>query len=364
MPYFIDAHQDIAYNALSFGRDYTRPALETRRLETDTPTPSQTGQSLLGWPDYQRGQVGLIVATLFIAPKRPPVHDWETQTYRNPQEGSWLIRKQIDYYRRLVDEQPDKFVLVRNRRELLQALQPWEDSPAQYPEITHPVGLVMSLEGAEGLLAPEELEEFAELGLHLVGPVWGGGRYCGGTFEPGKFTSEGFRLLEVMAGLGYVLDISHMNEESARQALDIYPGTIIASHANARDLLKNPPNERHLSDRVIRTLAERGGVMGVLPYNRFLKPDWKSGDDRREITLDTLAQHIDHICQLTGSSAHVGIGTDFDGGFGWPAVPLEIDTIADLPKLVKVLEQRGYSPADCQAFCHGNWRTILERILP
>jgi hypothetical protein len=57
MPFIIDAHLDLAYNALTFGRDYLRPAAETRRLEQDGPTPERTGHSLLGWPEFQRGQV-------------------------------------------------------------------------------------------------------------------------------------------------------------------------------------------------------------------------------------------------------------------------------------------------------------------
>ena len=62
MTFIIDAHEDIAYNALTFGRDYLRSAEETRGLEKDTTTPQRTGHTLLGWPEYQRGQVGVIFA--------------------------------------------------------------------------------------------------------------------------------------------------------------------------------------------------------------------------------------------------------------------------------------------------------------
>ena len=363
MPYIIDAHQDIAYNALSFGRNITRSAVETRDLERDTPIPGRTGQALCGWPDYQQGQVALIICTLFIAPQRHQGGPWEKQVYRNTDEARRLLGGQIDYYRWLVDSYPEKFCLVSTRKELEVVLAPWEKAPADYPTATHPVGLVLSMEGAEGIQSPDKLEEYRELGLHFVGPVWAGGRFCGGTFEPGGFTKEGYQLLEVMGELGYTLDLAHMNEESANQALDAYSGTMIASHANARALLKNAPNERHLSDRVIRMLAERDGVMGILPFNRFLKVDWTLQDARQEITLATLVDHIDHVCQLTGSVRHVAFGTDFDGGFGWPAVPYEINTIADLKKIEMVLCQRGYTDQDITAIFHGNWRRILESTL-
>jgi membrane dipeptidase len=365
MTYLIDAHEDIAYNYLTFQRDYRRPAEETRRLEADTPIPARNGQSLLGWRDYQRGQVALIFGTLFAAPRKYQGGDWETQSYADAAQARRLYQQQMDYYLRLAGESPEMFALVKTRRDLEQVLKPWEQpAAADRPAPQRPVGLLLSLEGGEGLGRPEELEEYWQMGLRAVGPVWAGTRFCGGTIEPGGFTREGFTLLEVMAGLGFILDLAHMTEKSALQALERYEGTIIASHVNARALLPVATGERHFTDTTIRHLAERGGVMGVLPFNGFLLPGWKNGDDRRLVTLNHVAAHIDHVCQLTGSSAHVAIGTDFDGGFGWPAVPLELDTIADMGRLENVLLERGYSESDVAAIFHGNWRKILERALP
>ncbi|MEJ5202713.1 MAG: membrane dipeptidase, partial [Anaerolineales bacterium] len=59
-----------------------------------------------------------------------------------------------------------------------------------------------------------------------------------------------------------------------------------------------------------------------------------------------------------------GIGTDFDGGFGWPAVPMELETIADLQKLSGILAEEGYQPNDITAILGGNWQRILEKVLP
>lgn len=377
-PYLIDAHQDIAYNALTFGRDYLRSAADTRQQERDTLTPQRTGQCLMGWPDYQRGRVAVIFTTLFLSPRKyaggGPVDTWETQIYTNPQQARQGWETQWNYYRRLCDEHPDQFRLIFDQKDLREVLLPWETSEPIPPTVetadaaatsaTHPIGLVLSMEGVEGLGAPEELEEWWQRGVRMVGPVWAGTRFCGGTFEPGGFTSEGYALLEVMAGLNMPLDISHMTERSALQALDTYPGAVFASHANARALIKNVQGERHLTDPVIHQLVDRGGVMGVLPYNRFLVPDWRDQDDRQFVTLRTLAAHIDHICQIAGDARHAGIGTDFDGGFGWPAVPYEIDTIADLPKLGMVLADYGYTEESIGDIFGNNWRRHLERTLP
>jgi membrane dipeptidase len=165
-----------------------------------------------------------------------------------------------------------------------------------------------------------------------------------------------------MADLGYGLDIAHMNEISALEALDVYSGAVIASHANAKALLRGADNDRHLSDPVIQHLVERDGVMGVVPYNGFLKPGWRPSDDPQAVTLELLANHIDHVCQIAGNARHVGIGTDFDGGFGYGSIPAEINTIADLQLLGPILAGRGYTDEDITSVYSGNWRRLLERI--
>lgn len=364
MPFLIDAHEDLAYNALVFGRDYRRAAAETRRLEAGTSIPAATGDALLGWPDYQRGQVALVFGTLFITPLKYKSPNWPGHVFGTYDEAHTYTRAQIEFYRRLTDENPDQFRLVTGRGGLEECLAAWEDSPAEYPRRAHPVGILMLMEGAEGIHSVDEMEEWWQQGLRMAGPVWAGTRFCGGTRESRAFTPEGFALLDVMANLGYILDVSHMTDDAILTSLDRYQGSVMASHANARALLTDLPGERNLSDTAIRRLVEREAVIGVVPFNRFLVPSWKEGEDRQRVRLEHLIAHVDHICQLAGDARHVGLGTDFDGGFGYPAVPCEVDSIADLQKLAAPLVERGYSDADVNGIFSGNWRTFLERSLP
>jgi membrane dipeptidase len=227
-----------------------------------------------------------------------------------------------------------------------------------------PVGLVMLMEGAEGVRHPGELAEWWQLGVRIIGPAWAGTRFCGGTREPGPMTKEGFELLEVMAEIGFVLDVSHMDEQAVLQALDAYPGTIIASHSNAAALLKGVDTNRHLSDQAITGLLERDAVIGTVIHNKFLKPGWAIADGRHQVTLQDVVAQIDYTCQRAGDSLHAGIGTDFDGGYGWQSVPGEIDTIADLQKLAALLFEKGYQEDDIAAILGRNWLDRLKRILP
>src|SRR3990172_3048588 len=149
---------------------------------------------------------------------------------------------------------------------------------------------------------------------------------AGGPGEPGPLTPEGHRLLDVMADLGLILDVSHSADEACLESLDRFEGTVIASHANPRARLKGTHRpERFLTDEMIRRLAERGGVVGIVPFNRFLKVGWQESDGKAAVTLDDVLAMIDHVCQVTGSAAHVGLGSDFDGGFGGGGAPAEID---------------------------------------
>jgi membrane dipeptidase len=380
----VDSHEDLAWNMITFGRDYTRPASETRRLEAGGETLLQNGDTLLGWRDYQQGQVALIFATLFAAPAHRKEYAQETQVYTTVEEAHRLYRAQLDQYHRLVDEHPDHFRLVETLGDLDAVLTAWRNKPAttESDELDrrldegaasdepagkpagNPVGLVVLMEGAEGVRSPAELEDWYAGGLRLIGPAWAGTRFCGGTREPGPLTAEGYALLEGMAQLDFILDLSHMDEKAALQALDSYPGTVVATHANALALLKGSDSNRHLSDRVLQNLLDRDGMTGIVAYNGFLQTGWKRGDRRDLVSLQQVAAQIDYVCQMAGDARHVGLGSDFDGGFGWQSVPGEINTIADLQKLAPLLEEKGYTQSDIAAIFGENWVARLRATLP
>ena len=361
----VDAHEDLAWNMLTFGRDYTRTVSETRAAERETSIPRHNGDTLLGWPEWIQGRVGVVFATLFAAPLRRKEGDWDILCYADPQQANRLYRQQVEAYHRLVEEQAGKFRLIQRAGDLQQIEAAWESFPASGElSAAPPIGLVLLMEGADGVLDPADLPEWYEAGVRILGPAWAGTRYAGGTGDPGTFTKEGRALLEAMAEVGMALDLSHLSEEAAREGLDRYPGVVLASHSNARALVwESLAPERHLSDEVIRGLAERQAVIGVVLYNRFLLEGWTPDQGRQAVKLDQVVAHIDHICQLVGSAEHVGIGTDFDGGFGLQDAPHGLDSIADLGLIGSALQARGYGQGEVEAILGGNWLRILRRIL-
>jgi membrane dipeptidase len=257
------------------------------------------------------------------------------------------------------------FQLVETKDNLDSLVTNWKDrSVDSNGGQTVPTGIIISIEGAECVRNPAELAEWQQRGVRLIGPAWAGNRYCGGTDEPGPLTSEGFGLLEAMADFGFILDLSHMDEQAALQALDFYPGQIVATHSNAASLLKNYEGNRHLSDHVIKKIIERGGVIGVIPFNKFLLNGWKVQDGRDIVTLEHFTAHIDYICQIAGSSENAAIGSDFDGGFGLQSVPSGINSIADLHKITPILVEKGYTDSDIGAILANNWFRKIKNSLP
>ena len=363
MTLIIDAHQDLAWNMVNLGRDYTQSAYQIRESEKNTSIPAYNGNTLLGWPQYLQANIAIVFGTLFCTPRRRHNDTYEIQVYETPEEAYTCYRQNLDAYLRLTDQHPHKFRLLYNQTDLTNHIAQWQLHLDHAGDSPPPVGIVILMEGADGILEPSQVEQWHQWGVRLIGPAWAGNRYCGGTLEPGPLTKLGYQLLENMAELGIILDISHMDHQSARQSLDDYPGQVVASHANAEALVSGIPINRHLKDETIQQLIERDGVMGIMPINPFLDWNWKENGGRAGIGLDKVVAQIDHVCQMAGNTNHVGVGTDFDGGFGVEVAPHEIDTIADLPKLATHLAKKGYNQEDIDQILSGNWLRILRNNL-
>ena len=163
-----------------------------------------------------------------------------------------------------------------------------------------------------------------------------------------------------MDRLGLILDATHLCDQSFREALDCFGGSVWASHSNCRVLT---PHNRQFTDEQIKELIGRGAVIGAPLDAWMMIPNWVRGQTTPEATglkLDTMVAHIDHICQLAGNANHSGIGTDLDGGFGREQSPMDLDSIADLQRLPELFRARGYSATDIEGIMHGNFLRFLR----
>ncbi|HJQ29976.1 MAG TPA: membrane dipeptidase [Rubrobacter sp.] len=343
----VDSHLDLAENVTLFGRDLTLSVAEIRDLEKRT-----ARQATVSLPELERGGVAVAFATVtagFLSDDVGEDFEPESAIYHTPEEAEAQALTQIELYENW--EKQGRLRLLKSVDDLDSHLRSWQDDRKP--------GLVMLMEGADPIVHARDLPEWWGRGLRMIGLTFGDTKYGAGvgggssTFKPGGLTPEGFELLAQMAELGFIWDISHLAEEGVWQGLELGFPRVCASHANARALT---PTDRHLSDEVIRAVAERGGVIGLVLYNGFLDPRWKR--DQAISLNEHLRRHADYMANLGGWD-HVGIGSDLDGGFGLEESPSEIDTVADLYKVGSVV------PAEVrEAVLSTNWLDFLRASLP
>lgn len=349
----VDAHLDLAWNALQWNRDLQQSVYTIRTQESQL-TGAGRGQGTVALPEMCKARIALCFATLLARSTGKPVPNLD---YSSPLQANGIAQGQLAYYRALVEA--GDVCLVTNVTELEDHIQTWSAWDNQTHFAQPQLGLVISMESADPILVPEQLADWKEAGLRIIGPAhYGVGRYAGGTSTEAGFTPEGFQLLQEMDRLGLILDLTHLSDQAFWQALDRFPGTVLASHNNCRTLV---PHQRQFDDRQIHAIVSRNGVIGVALDNWMVRSGWVRGVKENEaVTLAHVTDHIDHICQLAGNSQHAAIGSDLDGGFGREQSPSDLDTIADLQHIPDILTQRGYSDADIASIMHDNWLRLLR----
>lgn len=205
----------------------------------------------------------------------------------------------------------------------------------------------------------------------------------------------GRQVVAEMNRLGMMVDVSHLGDASAMEAIALSKAPVIASHSAFRHF--TPSFERNISDEIAKAIATKGGVVQVPFGTAFINPAsaadtqayfrairefdqknaqlkaqgkplqdiaafekaWAAAHPVRPSTLAQVLDQIDYGVKLLGAD-HVGIGSDFDGVGG--ELPNELKTVADFPKLVAGLQQRGYNEVDIRKILGGNLLRVWEQI--
>ena len=355
-PLMFDAHLDLAMNAIEWNRDLTRSLADLRAHEAHLRDKPDRGRGTVCLPELRRGGIRIVVATLIARIEHDafsPVAGWAS-----PAQAWAMTQGQRAWYRAM--EEAGEMTLLRDLRTLEAHLDRLAKPPA--PNNPDPVGYLLSLEGADSIRTPHDLERAWADGLRALGPAhYGPGVYANGTDATGGFNARGKELLREMDRLGYILDATHLCDDCFWEALDLFHGPVWASHHNCRALV---PHNRQLSDDMIRALVQRGAVIGAALDAWMIVPGWvrrQSTPQSTGVRLSHVVDHIDHVCQVAGSARHAGIGSDLDGAFGTEQTPGDLDSIADLTRIPELLRERGYSPQDVDAIRSGNYLGFVRR---
>ncbi|MFO0911708.1 MAG: membrane dipeptidase [Pirellulales bacterium] len=361
MPTLIDGHLDLAWNAIFYDRDLTLPLTQLNAVEADMEDGRFRGRATVSLPELRQADCRIVIATLLARSGRQVTPSKAYRRvdldYRTPLACHAAATAQLDWYRQM--ERLGEMTMLRSRAELDAH---WDQCRRGGGESVGPVGMVLSMEGADPILGADELADWVSAGLRLIGPAhYGFSRYAAGTGVDGPLTDAGRELLAAMGRLGVGLDVTHLSDSSMAEALERFDGPVLASHHNCRTLV---PGDRQLTDGQIEQLVGRDAVIGMALDAWMLYPGWVRGQTLPEVVgLEAVVDHVDHICQLAGSARHVAIGSDLDGGFGHEQTPRDVRAISDLQRLSGKLADRGYSDADIDGIYHGNWLRFLRRLL-
>lgn len=209
--------------------------------------------------------------------------------------------------------------------------------------------------------------------------------------DPG-LSELGKVLIEALNNHGVMVDISHVGEATAQDAIALSRAPVIASHSTVKAVHDNP---RGLTDAQLRAIRDTGGVAQITAFRAYLaevNPDvlseveqlrnrlglvssaaWASVSEATmaeyraelarirstygDVTLDQYLDHVDHAVQVAGID-HVGLSGDFDGGggvAGW-------DSAADSPNVTAGLLQRGYSKEDIAKLWGQNLLRVMRAV--
>ncbi|NND33533.1 MAG: peptidase M19 [Saprospiraceae bacterium] len=358
--FIIDAHLDLAMNAIEWNRDLRQPLQHIREREMHMPDKSDRGRGTVCLPELRNGQIGLVVATQLARyqPSGSTLPGWHS-----PQQAWAMTQAQLTWYREM--EKLGEMVQITNLTQLNAHLDLWNND--QKDSASKPVGYILNLEGADSLVDPGYLHIACEYGLRAIGlSHFGPGRYAPGTRMEGPLTKMGENLIEEMNSLvgtshQLILDMTHLTDAGFYQAYDLYEGPIWSSHHNVRAIV---PNQRQINDEQIKLLIERGSVIGAmldcwamdLRFINKVSDPWQLN-----IRIEQIIDHWDHICQIAGNSEHVAIGSDLDGIFGTEQSPHDLNSIADLQKFESLLQNRGYSDTDIDNIFYKNWLRFLQK---
>lgn len=358
----IDAHLDIATNAITLNRDLTRPVHEIRAKEKklnwkDT---QDRGNGTVALPELRKGNIGLVIATIIsrFADEGNPLPTLKLPGWHSPEQAFAYGQAQLSWYRIMEDR--NEMVQITNLAQLEKHLSLWNNVSVENSQ--KPIGYILSLEGADSIIDTRYLHKYYEQGLRAIGPAhFGPGRYAAGTHSDGSgFTEIGRELLREMDKLNIILDTTHLTDKGFFEALNIFKGPVWASHQNCRALV---PGERQFSDDQIKLIIERDGVIGGALDTWMLYENFSMAIDNPKelgINLEKLVDHFDHICQLGGNTNHIGFGTDMDGLFGTEQTPSDMDTIADITKFETLLYDRGYNTNDIENIFYKNWLRLIR----
>jgi membrane dipeptidase len=280
-------------------------------------------------------------------------------------EGFEYVLNQIRRYYAILENDPDRILLVQEAEDILNAKGKGK------------LGIIFGLQNGIALGQDVTLLPILyKLGVRIIQLTYNEANAIGsGCLEPrdNGLTSFGSQLIQAMNRFGILIDLSHVGWQTSKDAVNVSEYPVAITHGNPfsmKGLSRNKP------DDLIRMVGEKGGVIGATPFAAFCK----SAPGKRP-TLEDFLDQIDYLVQLVGVD-HVGIGTDKFEGKTKEEYISEVQTrypkliqmpfehrhvegfshITQFPRITEGLIARGYSDEDCGKILGGNFLSLFRKV--
>ncbi|HRW99108.1 MAG TPA: dipeptidase [Cyclobacteriaceae bacterium] len=282
---------------------------------------------------------------------------------------------------------PDNFALANSPQEVEENFKAGKISLPMGMENAAPIGKDLA-----------NIQYFFDRGIRYATLTHGkDNQICDSSYDTtgtwGGLSDYGRTVVAEMNRVGIMVDISHVDDDTFYQVMELSKAPCIASHSSCRYF--TPGFERNMNDDMIKKLGEKGGVIQINYGSSFLdsavvqankardaklkmtleEAGLKESDEAAKAviekfnqenpksyaTLERVVDHIDHVVQLAGID-HVGIGTDYDGV--GDSLPTGLKDVSSYPNLIFELLKRGYSEEDIEKICSKNvfrvWNQVAE----
>ena len=222
------------------------------------------------------------------------------------------------------------------------------------------IAAFLSIEEGDALEGDvDKLRLFKEEGISLITLTWNYENALGYpnyeyTHQYKGLKAKGIEVVEEMNHLGMLIDVSHLSDGGFEDVLTHSKYPIIASHSNSRVQTNHP---RNMSDKMIKKLADNGGVMGINFFNNFLV-NGVLEDKLETSTIADMVRHIKHIRHVGGIEV-IGLGSDFDG------IPneVEIEDSSQMSKLSDALLHASFSYEEVEKIFYKNGQELIKEVL-
>ena len=215
------------------------------------------------------------------------------------------------------------------------------------------IAAILAIEGADGISDLSILRVFYKLGVRMITLTWNYRNDIADGIdeieENRGVTKYGKKFIEEMNRLGMIIDLSHLTPASFWDTIKYSKGPLVASHSNVKNICNH---KRNLSDKQIKAIADRNGLIGINFCPEFIKSSNK-------VQIKDIVDHIKYLKDFVGID-HIALGTDYDG---ISETPENLDNISKIPDLVKELKKNEFNSEEIAKITRDNWLRIFKNVL-